>query len=177
MQTPVIAISSCLLGCRVRYDGGDKLQRELIEWLRDKAQLVAICPEVAIGMGIPRPPIQLSDSIIQPEARQVDHPENVFTSPLKTFGWQVAEEYELDGYIFKARSPSCGLGSTPVIVDGTIQAQTVSGIYAESLSRSVPYLPVVEAESLTSRNARLDFLHQCGDYRNLRRALEISLRR
>ena len=61
MQKPVIGISSCLLGHRVRYDGGNKLQSSLVDWLGDEVEFVAICPEVAIGMGTPRPPIQLTD--------------------------------------------------------------------------------------------------------------------
>ncbi|MGW8247426.1 MAG: DUF523 domain-containing protein [Acidiferrobacterales bacterium] len=171
MQQPVIGISSCLLGSRVRYDGGDKLQSNLVDWLRGKAELVAICPEVAIGMGIPRPPIHLTGSISQPLARQVDSPEKDFTAPLANFGREVAEEYELDGYIFKSRSPSCGLGSTPVIIDGSVQQQTVSGIYAASVTRFLPYLPVTEAELLVNQGDCLDFLRQCRDYKNLRRLL------
>lgn len=169
MQKPVIGISSCLLGSRVRYDGGDKLQTNLVDWLRGKAELVAICPEVAIGMGIPRPPIQLTGSIEHPQAHQVDPPKKNFTAPLAIFARQVTEEYELDGYIFKSRSPSCGLGSTPVIIDGSVQQQTVSGVYAATLTRSLPYLPATEAESLLTEEDCLDFLRQCLDYNHLRR--------
>ena len=171
MQQPLIGISSCLLGSRVRYDGGDKLRRDLVEWLHGNAELVAICPEVATGMGIPRPPIHLTDSTNHPQARQVDSPGKNFTARLANFGRQVGEEYELDGYIFKSRSPSCGLGSTPVIIDGSVQHQTVSGIYAASLTRYLPYLPVTEAESLVNRDDCLNFLEQCLNYKNLRRLL------
>ncbi|MDX5151635.1 MAG: hypothetical protein R3188_04080, partial [Acidiferrobacterales bacterium] len=70
-----------------------------------------------------------------------------------------------------SRSPSCGLGSTPVIIDGSVQQQTVSGIYAASLTRYLPYLPVTEAESLVNRDDCLNFLEQCLNYKNLRRLL------
>ena len=172
MQKPVIGISSCLLGRRVRYDGGNKLQQNLVDWLGDEVELVAICPEVAIGMGIPRPPIQLTDSILQPEARQVDAPGRTYTLSLKNFAMLVSDEYVLDGYIFKSRSPSCGLGSTPVIIDGSIQRQTVSGIYASSLIRFQPCLPVTEAESLITPKACNEFLQRCLSYNNIRLALE-----
>lgn len=157
-----------MLGYRVRYDGGDKLLRDLVDWFQDEADLVAICPEVAIGMGIPRPPIQLSDNIVQPEARQVDRPDKVFTVPLKNFGRRVAEEYDLDGYIFKSRSPSCGLGSTPVYINDAIQPLTTSGIYASSLVKWLPYLPVTEAESLKTRDDYRRFFDRCHSHRNLR---------
>ena len=69
------------------------MHRSLLAWLRNDVELIAICPEVAIGMGIPRPPIELSDDVIHPEARQVDQPDKIYTMPLKKFGWQVAAEY------------------------------------------------------------------------------------
>jgi len=171
MQKPVIGISSCLLGRRVRYDGGEKLQPNLVDWLSGKAELVAICPEVAIGMGIPRPPIQLTGSLTRPRACQVNPPRRDFTEPLAKFGTEVAEQYELDGYIFKSRSPSCGLGSTPVIIDGAVQPQTVSGVYAASLTRRLPDLPVTEAESLVNRDDCLEFFQRCLDFRKSRQLL------
>ena len=174
MQKPVIGISSCLLGRRVRYDGGNKLQQNLVDWLGDEVEFVAICPEVAIGMGTPRPPIQLTDDILNPEARQVDAPERTYTQSLKNFAMQVSDEYVLDGYIFKSRSPSCGLGSTPVTIDGAIQRQTVSGVYASSLTRFQPYLPVTEEESLVTRKACREFLHRCLRYKTMRLALKDS---
>lgn len=168
MQKPVIGISSCLLGNRVRYDGGDKLLRDLTDWFQDEAELVAICPEVAIGMGIPRPPIQLSHSVDQPEALQIDQPEKNFTEPLKNFGRRIAEEYDLDGYIFKSRSPSCGLGSAPVYINGSLQRLTTSGTYVSSLVKWLPYLPVTEAESLKTRDDYRRFFDRCHSHRNLR---------
>lgn len=175
MNKPVIGISSCLTGNHVRYDAGDKMHRSLLAWLRNDVELVAICPEVAIGMGIPRPPIELSDSIFHPEARQVGQPDKVYTLPLKYFGTQVAEEYVLDGYIFKSRSPSCGLGSATVKINGSIQQQTVSGIYASSLVTSLPYLPVTEAEALTTEKECYRFINKCVEYRNSRLAMDAWL--
>jgi len=172
MQKPVIGISSCLLGRRVRYDGNDKLQRNMIDWLGNRVELLAICPEVAIGMGIPRPPIHLTGDLQQPEARQVDMPERTYTLPLKNFAMLVSDEYVLDGYIFKSRSPSCGLGSAPILVNGSAQSQTVSGIYTSCLTRLLPYLPVTEAETLVTRKACHEFLQKCSSYKNLRLALE-----
>jgi len=172
MQKPVVGISSCLLGRRVRHDGRDRLQPDLVEWIGDEVELLAICPEVAIGMGIPRPPIQLTGDVQRPEARQVDAPEKTFTLPLKNFALLVSDEYVLDGYIFKSRSPSCGLGSTPLVVNGLVQSRTVSGIYASSLTCFLPYLPVIEAESLVTRKACQEFLQQCQTYKKMRLALE-----
>src|SRR5690606_33117788 len=56
---PLIGVSSCLLGQRVRYDGGHKREAFVVEDLAARFELLPICPEMAIGMGVPRPPLQL----------------------------------------------------------------------------------------------------------------------
>lgn len=174
MQKPRIGISSCLLGNRVRYDGQGKLQPDLVDWLRDAAELAPVCPEVAIGLGIPRPPIQLCDDLARPEARQVGRPDRLFTRPLREFGYAVADQYCLDGYIFKSRSPSCGLRSTPVFIEGKIQQQTVSGIFASTLIQSLPGLPVAEETSLSTAAKCQLFLEQCRRHQGLKLGLRIK---
>ncbi len=59
-ETPIrIGISSCLLGCAVRYDGGHTKDDVLVDTLGAWAQFVPVCPEVELGMGTPREPIRL----------------------------------------------------------------------------------------------------------------------
>jgi len=160
-----VGVSSCLLGNRVRYDGRHKYQLALENGFPDTVELVSFCPEVAIGMGVPRPPIYLSDSLARPEARQVDDPGTCFTGPLREFAACVAEEYELHGFVFKARSPSCGLYSAPVIIDGKQTSETVSGIFAAALLEYLPHLPAVDEASINSVERRDQFLERCHLYR------------
>lgn len=160
-----VGISSCLLGNRVRYDGRDKHLKELAVALPRRVELIAFCPEVATGMGVPRPPIYLSDSLAYPEARQADNPEKCFTKQLREFAWRIALEHDLHGFIFKARSPSCGLGSTPVIINGQVQERTVSGVFAAALLEQLPGLPVIDETRIGSEPFRNRFLDQCYMYR------------
>jgi uncharacterized protein YbbK (DUF523 family) len=165
---PTIGISSCLYGKRVRYDGRDKQLPQLIRILQTRANLVPICPEVAIGLGVPRPPIQLTDDLESPVARRIDHPQQVYNLPLRQFAWQVASDHAIDGYLFKARSPSCGLGTTPVYIAGTPQQQKVSGIFAGELLLQLPGIPATD-ESIIAHPDRLDrFLGRCLEYRRQR---------
>jgi len=169
MPTLRIGISSCLCGDPVRYDGQHKLARELIDQLQRRAILVALCPEVAIGMGTPRPPIQLTDDLQQPVARQLENPSLTFTESLAEYARHIAAEARLDGYVCKARSPSCGYLSTPVFIDGIEQATTISGIYIATLANSLPGLPIID-ETVADRPGGLEeFIERCKRYRESRR--------
>ena len=59
-RKPVIAISSCLLGMQVRYDGAIKTMPDIVQHMQQHFELLAVCPEVEIGLGVPRPALQLS---------------------------------------------------------------------------------------------------------------------
>lgn len=163
-----IGISSCLAGRPVRYDGKTKFNPDLVTALEAIAEPVLVCPEVAIGMGVPRPPIQLTDSLSRPQARGVNNPDEVFTTRLQAFAQQVLVSHDLDGYIVKARSPSCGYLSTPVFIDGREQQQLASGIYTQALLDGLPDLPVVD-ESIINSHADFDrFIKRCLDYHRVR---------
>lgn len=163
-----IGISSCLAGSPVRYDGKAKLNPDLVSALEAIAEPVLICPEVAIGLGVPRPPIQLTDSLSRPQARGVENPGEVFTTRLRAFAQQVLVNHELDGYIVKARSPSCGHLSTPVFIDNREQEQRVSGIYTQTLLDGLPDLPVVDESIINSRAGFDRFIKRCLDYHRAR---------
>ena len=55
-----VAISHCLLGAPVRYDGGSKPVSEVME-LAAKVEVVRVCPETAAGLPVPRPPAEQRD--------------------------------------------------------------------------------------------------------------------
>lgn len=165
-----IGISSCLAGNRVRYDGGHKYWPSLIEFQSETVKLLPICPEVAIGLGTPRPAIHLTGSCENPQALQIDRPEINVTARLRRFAWQVADTCSLDGYIFKSRSPSCGLESTPVYVDNQPLTTRVSGIFAQSLLTALPGLPVIDQAHMESESEIRQFIDQCRAYQARRHA-------
>jgi uncharacterized protein YbbK (DUF523 family) len=104
-----IGVSGCLVGERVRYDGEDKRDAFIADTLGAAFELVPVCPEVAIGMGVPRPPIRLVGDPLHPRALGVDDPALDVTAPLTAYGRRMAVELDdIGAYIFKSRSPSCG---------------------------------------------------------------------
>ena len=159
-----VAISSCLLGEKVRYDGTDKRQAILRGIPKSIIQFVPVCPEVAIGMGIPRPPIQLVEINNGIEAVQIDDLNKNYTEPLQTYGKQMANELEnISGYIFKARSPSCGVNSTPVLKND-MEYRKDTGIFAKQITSILPDLPVIEETGLDTIENIQRFIYRSLDY-------------
>lgn len=158
-----MAVSACLAGASVRWDGthqGDDWPRQAAEAL---FALRGICPEVGIGMGVPRPPIGLQGSPRRPRvvlapgrppaAGDID-----FAPRLRRFAESQADVLRgVHGYIFAARSPSCGLADVKVFrADGTFR-RTGQGVYAAAVLAAHPCLPVVEAQQLASVAPLLEF--------------------
>jgi len=162
-----VGISRCLLGEKVRYDGSHKRNNLIIKTLGAHFKLVPFCPEVAIGMGIPREPIQLvtSDSP-RPEARGVFQPELDYTVALETYADGLSRQLDsLSGYIFKGRSPSCGLSPIAVYTPhGHPTNKTAIGVFAGKIIAGHPLLPVIEDDQLNSSRAREDFIEWVFEY-------------
>ncbi|MCW8125093.1 DUF523 domain-containing protein [Microbulbifer halophilus] len=162
-----VGISQCLLGAPVRYNGGHKLSRVCTEALSKYFDYLPFCPEVAIGMGVPRPPIHLVASDGGPRAQGVGDPHLDVTRQLREYAERVAPQVaRLGGFIFMQKSPSCGLHSTPRYRPGDPQAQAHgAGLFAERLRELFPALPVEEAWQLEERPRREEFLARVRAYR------------
>jgi len=162
-----IGVSACLLGERVRYDGGHKLQAPLVEAVREQVEWVPVCPEVEIGLGVPRETIQLEAAPagdVRPVSTQTRRD---LTEMTREWAAQRIDELAkagLDGYLFKARSPSCGLDSTPVIG----RPETRDGLFAEAVRARLPHLPVSDEEGVSDSAGRGRFLRLAGAHRELR---------
>lgn len=166
-----IGISSCLMGEEVRYDGGHARDGFLAGTLSRFVTFHAVCPEVEIGMGIPREPIRLAAS---PEgvrlievAGGVDH-----TRAMKRFAARKAEDLArlgLHGYIFKQSSPSCGLFGVKVHRDGSAVRREGRGLFAAAVVERLPLLPVEEEGRLCDPDLRENFFERVFAYRRLTR--------
>lgn len=159
-----MAVSACLAGASVRWDGthqGDDWPRQAAETL---FALRAICPEVGIGMGVPRPPIGLQGSpsrprvVLAPGRRSPPARNMDFAPRLRRFAESQADVLRgVHGYIFAARSPSCGLTDVKVFrADGTFRRDG-QGVYASAVLAAHPCLPVVEAQKLACAAPLLEF--------------------
>jgi uncharacterized protein YbbK (DUF523 family) len=156
---PVLGVSACLLGQRVRHDGGDKALGCLTDLARE-ADLLPVCPEVEIGLGVPREAIRMEragDGVrLRGVCSRKDHAER-----MAAFAHARVRSLAgagLDGFVLKARSPSCGRDGVPVHQpDGTVWG-SAPGRFADVLLRLLPSLPVVEETDLLVEDARRAFL-------------------
>ena len=154
-----VAVSECLIGRRVRWNGehnGDTWPRQRLEKV---FTLVGICPEVGIGMGVPRDPIQLVGGASAPRVVAVDDPNRDYTDRLMGFASEVAGVLEdVHGYVFADRSPSCGLAGVKVFAEDGSFERVGRGVYASAVVDAYPDLPVVDAETLDDDEVLLDFV-------------------
>lgn len=147
LSNPIrIGISACLLGQRVRFDGGHKLSSLCIDILGPYCQFVPLCPETAIGLGTPRPPIQLRGEPAAPRVVGVDDPDRDVTAALQNFGHHTgAALQDISGYILMQKSPSCGMQGVKIMDDeGNLTDSTGTGAFAAALMQARPELPVEE---------------------------------
>lgn len=159
-----IGVSACLLGEQVRYDGGHKRNQLLLDSLGARYELVPICPEVAAGLGVPRPPVALMVRGTEVRALGVEDLQLDVTLPLIEYGQQVAMgTMGLSGFVFKSRSPSCGLGTTPVRREDGSHYHG-HGLFAQQLVTRLPELPVVDELLLQQAPLRRLFLQQVERY-------------
>lgn len=157
---PKLGISACLMGDEVRFNGGHKESHLCSRTLTDYFEFVTACPEVAIGMGIPREPIRLVGDAASPQALGTVNRDLNVTAELAAYGAKMADELtDICGYIFMQKSPSCGLERVKVYrengapVDGGGR-----GIYAQAFCARHPDLPVEEDGRLNDPVLRENFI-------------------
>lgn len=146
-----IAVSSCLLGELVRFDGGHKLDRNIIDNMGVYFEFIPVCPEVGCGLSVPREAMRLEGDPAAPRLMTC-HTRIDRTGQMQTFCSDKMKELESEnicGVIFKERSPSCGFMDVP-LHGGSAPEQFVSGLFANAFVRSFPLMPVEEAERLSN---------------------------
>ena len=167
---PRLGISSCLLGERVRYNGEHKRDPFLVELLGAQVSWVGVCPEVELGLGVPRLPVRLEANpggprLIEPETR-ADH-----TRAMAHFSRarvHALRASELAGYVFKARSPSCGISGVPVWRAAGRAPSSGQGRFVATLCERMPLLPIEDEEGLADVGLRVSFIERACAYRRLR---------
>ena len=161
-----LGISSCLLGQKVRFDGNHKLDSFLTDTLGPHFDWVPVCPEVAIGLGVPRPPIRLLGSPGAPRAVGVKDGSLDVTDRLAAYGKKQARKLDgLSGYVFKSKSPSCGLERVKIYSRTGVPAKLGRGIYARAFLADQPWLPVEEEGRLNNPRLRENFIERVFVYR------------
>jgi uncharacterized protein YbgA (DUF1722 family)/uncharacterized protein YbbK (DUF523 family) len=154
-----IGISSCLLGEEVRFDGGHKRDSYILGTLSDYFAFQAVCPEVAIGLPIPRPPIRLVQHEGGIHVVGVRDPSVDVTDKLHHYGKKMAAEMTgISGFIFKRASPSCGMTRVKVYAPDGRSIDKAAGAFAEEVMKGLPLLPTEEEGRLGDPGLRENFI-------------------
>jgi uncharacterized protein YbgA (DUF1722 family)/uncharacterized protein YbbK (DUF523 family) len=165
-----VGISSCLLGQEVRFDGGHKRDRWLTDVLAPYVEWVPVCPEVELGMGVPREPVHLVRAA--GDVRMVGtRSRRDWTDAMRGFAERRAEalrRLDLCGYVLKKDSPSCGLVRVKVRDARGLARREGRGLFAEALLAAQPLLPVEEEGRLEDAALRESWIERVFAYRRLR---------
>ena len=165
-----IGISQCLLGDHVRYDGGHKRDSFLADIVGRYVEWVPICPEVEAGFGVPREAMRLIGSPQAPRlitvTTGIDHTQSMKQWCRRRI--RELEELKLAGYVFKSRSPSCGISGVPLFSTQEMETQDGVGLFARAFMEHFPLMPVEDEDRLHDPQILKNFLERARDYRKSR---------
>ena len=163
---PKVGISACLLGQMVRYDGGHKRDFFLTEIFGRFVDWVPVCPEVEIGMGIPRESVHLVGT--SGRARMIAEKSGKdWTSAMRRFAGTRTSELtalNLSGYIFKKNSPSCGTEKVRVYSSSGMPARNGRGLFAAAVMSKFALMPVEEEGRLNDPALRENYIERVFAY-------------
>jgi len=174
---PVMGIGSCLAGNAVRYNGQTKSPNQHVRNIAGHFELRPFCPEMGIGMGVPRPPIHLVGDGDRVRALDVDSHRHDFTDRLAGYAATVLSlAPELCGYILVKGSPSCGYERVKRFnPDGRGVASDLQGIYARALAAADPLLPLEDDGRLNDAGLRESFVTRAYTYHDWKQLLAEGL--
>jgi uncharacterized protein YbgA (DUF1722 family)/uncharacterized protein YbbK (DUF523 family) len=173
-----LGISSCLLGEEVRFDGGHKRDAFLVQTLGSFVEWIPICPEVEIGLPVPRPSLRLVGDPADPQLIVQKTGEDL-TRIMQMWGEAriaALAGSDIDGYVLKKDSPSCGMERVRVYGPGSAPSRRGSGIFAASLMKARPLLPVEEEGRLNDPVLRENFIERIFAHRAWREFLSADPR-
>jgi uncharacterized protein YbgA (DUF1722 family)/uncharacterized protein YbbK (DUF523 family) len=167
-----IGVSSCLLGEQVRFDGGHKRSDFLTDTLGRFVEFVPVCPEMEIGLGVPRESIRLvRDGNKASPIRLVGNKTGLdHTGKMNAYAERrttALGREDLSGYVLKKDSPSCGMERVRVYGASGMATRDGAGLFASALMQRYPSLPVEEEGRLNDPHLRENFVERVLAYRRL----------
>ena len=171
-----LGVSACLLGQEVRFDGGHKRDELLLHTLGHHVEWVPVCPEVEVGLGVPRETLYLIGKAENPRLVVTKSGQD-HTQVMQSWAHQRLEQLaslNLHGYILKKSSPSCGLFRVKVYDGHKVPARSGQGIFARELVTRLPLLPVEEEGRLHDPRLRENFIERIFAYHNWTRLVQVS---
>lgn len=171
-----LGISSCLLGHNVRFDGGHKMDHYLHDTLAPYVEYVPVCPEVEVGLPIPRPALRQVDAGNGKVRLVFSKSSEDITERMQEWAQKRVKELEvenLDGFVFKAKSPSCGMERVKVYPSGKgMPRKNGVGLFTAAFMEHFPLLPVEEDGRLNDAALRENFITHIFTLQRFRHMLE-----
>lgn len=164
---PKLGISACLLGQQVRFDGAHKRDYFLTDTFGKFVEWVPVCPELEVGMGVPRESVRLVGSADDP-GMIAERSGRDWTAAMKRYASKRIKEIEsldLSGYIFKKNSPSCGMERVRVYTQKGMPSKQGRGLFAAAVMEHLPLMPVEEEGRLNDPSLRENFIERVFSYR------------
>ena len=157
-----VGISACLLGEKVRYDGGHKLDHYLKDTIGRYVDWVPVCPEVECGLPVPREAMHLIKAVGGPRLVTVrtglDHTDSIRRWAVQRLN--ELEKEDLCGFIFKSRSPSSGLRGVKILDASGIPSTSGVGIFAGAFIEHFSLMPVEDDSRLQNPLLRENFIER-----------------
>ncbi|MBD3169686.1 MAG: DUF1722 domain-containing protein [candidate division Zixibacteria bacterium] len=164
-----IGISACVMGEKVRFDGQHKRDRYVMDVLGQYFSFIPVCPEVEVGMGVPRESVRLVGT--PEDARMIAGKSGKdWTDKMKRFitkRLRQLEDYKMSGYILKKDSPSCGMERVKVYTDKGMPSKQGRGFWGGGLVDHFPLLPVEEEGRMNDHKLRENFIVRVFAYNRL----------
>ena len=166
LQRPLIGIGSCLAGNAVRYNGESNTPNRHVRKIFEHFDVQAFCPDMGIGLGVPRPPIHLVGSKESVRVVDVETHRHDYTDAIRSYAQHTLDQAPLlCGYILVKGSPSCGYaGVKRYSQTGDYLASDQSGIFARALEEADSLLPLEDDERLRDANIRESFVNRARAY-------------
>ncbi|MCP4569616.1 MAG: DUF1722 domain-containing protein [FCB group bacterium] len=164
-----LGVSSCLLGEKSRYNSGHKRNAYIADILGQYFQFVAICPELEVGMDVPREPVRLMGAFNNPKLIGVKTGTD-WTERMNKYARRrvsKADLKDISGYILKEKSPSCGGDRVKVYGHKGTSRQNGVGLFAAALMKRFPYLPMEEEGRLEDAAVLENFITRIFAYNRL----------
>ncbi|HSR41407.1 MAG TPA: DUF523 and DUF1722 domain-containing protein [Longimicrobiales bacterium] len=176
---PRVVVSECLGFAAVRYNG-QILRSRFVDALREHVEFVQVCPEVGIGLGVPRDPIRVVEApsgdarerrLVQPST------DRDLTEDMRSFsaGFLGRQDGAVDGFILKSKSPSCGISDAKIMSGPDEGSPTLGrgpGLFAEAVQDRFGWAAVEDEGRLTNLRIRHHFLTKLWAMARLRRVSE-----
>ncbi len=174
MAKPKILISSCLDSEKVRYDGQD-VPSQIINEIKPFVDFIKVCPEYEIGLGVPREPIRIVKK--DGNYRLIQHKtERDVTDDMNNFSKNFVNNLtEIDGAIFKSKSPTMGLQDIKVysgISGGSSVVERCGGFFSSRVAEKYQNYPIEEENRLRNKKIREHFLTQVFLFSRYRESLK-----